>query len=653
MRPLILSFFTFLICAAAVLRATGQTCTGSLGDPVIDETFGVCTNPYGIGPALPAGVTNLTYSFDPCSEGGGMYGIINSMMGCHAGTWHTLYQDHTGNYNGYFMIINGPANPAVVYTQKVDGSLLCPNTTYEFAAWVMNVLVLSDATKDWVLPNLTFSIETSKGQVLKTITVGDIPETTQPVWNQYGTFFTTPSDGSDILVKLIDNQSEPGNGNDFAIDDITFRPCGPLITTGFTSLGNTGDQNFCAGNTGTFTMVAAEQGYPSPVYQWQQNLNDDNGWTDIPGANGTTLTRTLEGPPAGLYQYRIGVLSGNTTSLACRIYSQPLNININPLPGAITPQVTVCQGQPLQLSVAQADTYQWTGPNGFTSDVQSPVVTGAALPADSGKYTVTVTSKGCPATSSTMVKVFPQIIGSISSDTTICQGSTIALSAAKSSGETTFSWTPAAGLNRTDQAIVDANPAQTTTYTVSLSNGGCFTLEKQVTVTVLSRPVAHAGPGKRIMEGDSTKLNGSAGGDSVTYYWTPADHLDNPKLLSPTASPTDNTTYTLHVQSNYNCGEDTSSVFVRVYKKVTVPNTFTPNHDGVNDYWNIKNLDTYPESFVQVFDRYGQQVYQSNGYAQPWDGAYDHKPLPDGTYYYIIDLKGGLPKLSGWVLIVK
>jgi len=118
------------------------------------------------------------------------------------------------------------------------------------------------------------------------------------------------------------------------------------------------------------------------------------------------------------------------------------------------------------------------------------------------------------------------------------------------------------------------------------------------------------------------------------------------------ANPTDDITYTMTVTSQ-NCGISTSTVFVRVYKKVTIPNTFSPNGDGVNDTWNIDALVTYPESSVMVFNRYGKVVYKSTGYSKAWDGTYSGKALPGGIYYYIIDLKNNTQKLSGWVLVVK
>ncbi len=83
-----------------------------------------------------------------------------------------------------------------------------------------------------------------------------------------------------------------------------------------------------------------------------------------------------------------------------------------------------------------------------------------------------------------------------------------------------------------------------------------------------------------------------------------------------------------------------------------IVNTFTPNGDGVNDYWVIKGLDTYPDATVSIFNRYGQSVFQSTGYAKPFDGNRNGKPLPVGVYYYIINLKRG-DVLSGNVTILR
>ncbi len=86
---------------------------------------------------------------------------------------------------------------------------------------------------------------------------------------------------------------------------------------------------------------------------------------------------------------------------------------------------------------------------------------------------------------------------------------------------------------------------------------------------------------------------------------------------------------------------------------ISVPNAFTPNGDGINDTWDIKYLNTFPNCTVAVFNRWGQNVYSSNGYGIPWDGSFKGTLLPTGTYYYLINLRNGLDVLSGYVAIIR
>jgi gliding motility-associated-like protein len=86
---------------------------------------------------------------------------------------------------------------------------------------------------------------------------------------------------------------------------------------------------------------------------------------------------------------------------------------------------------------------------------------------------------------------------------------------------------------------------------------------------------------------------------------------------------------------------------------IVVPNTFTPNGDGINDVWTIKALIGYPKCTVDVYTRYGSMVYQSKGYPKPWDGMFNGTLLPVGTYYYIINPQNGTQALSGSVTILR
>jgi len=141
-------------------------------------------------------------------------------------------------------------------------------------------------------------------------------------------------------------------------------------------------------------------------------------------------------------------------------------------------------------------------------------------------------------------------------------------------------------------------------------------------------------------------------GSTLTYIWTPATGLSNPRVMSPVASPQTDTQYTLTVLSSNGCS--TSAVFtVSVLQQPIIYNTFTPNGDGVNDIWNITNLNTYVNATVEVFNRNGSRVFYSLGYPVPWDGRYNGQDLPAGVYYYIINPKNGRQTLSGSVTIIR
>ena len=647
MGPTSVRLFLFTICILFTFQGLGQTCTGSLGDPIINQDFGA-----GPNPGLPLGTqfTNYNYVNTDCPNDGN-YTIANSTNSCFGSTWYTLTQDHTGNPNGYMMIVNASNEPGIFYVQKAEAGKLCPNTTYEFAAWIMNIIRPSACGGNSIQPNITFSIETTDGTVLKTYNTGNIPPSAAPTWNHYGTFFTTPSNLTDVIVKMINN-APGGCGNDLVLDDITFRACGPIIQSGFGSTAGPADKEICQGTNARYTLKANVVGNNNPSYQWQSNYYG-NGWVDIDGKTADSLDIGFVNAIPGSYQYRVGVANGSgITSVQCRVYSAVLTVTVDPLP--VVPAManqTVCEGDILTLTASGGASYIWSGPN-LPPTAQNPLIINNVTPSNAGTYTVQVTSaKGCAAAPvQAMVNVVPRVVPAISGDTSICAGGSAMLSA---SGGLYYKWSPSTGLNHDNISNPIASPLQTTKYSVTISNGGCADSTKSVTVTVNQNPHAVAGHDKVIFEGQSVKLNGSVSGDNITsYYWTPATGLDNPASVTPIASPTDNTTYTLHVISQ-TCGADSANVFVRVYKKITVPNTFSPNNDGVNDNWNITALVTYPESTISVFDRNGQPVYQSTGYSTPWNGTFNGSLLSTGIYYYVIDLKNGTPKIAGWVLIVR
>lgn len=82
-------------------------------------------------------------------------------------------------------------------------------------------------------------------------------------------------------------------------------------------------------------------------------------------------------------------------------------------------------------------------------------------------------------------------------------------------------------------------------------------------------------------------------------------------------------------------------------------NILTPNGDGKNDTWLVPDIQLFPDNLVKVFDRGGRQVYAKHGYNNDWDGTLNGNPLPEGTYYYIVDLGGNNKLIRGYITILR
>ncbi len=86
---------------------------------------------------------------------------------------------------------------------------------------------------------------------------------------------------------------------------------------------------------------------------------------------------------------------------------------------------------------------------------------------------------------------------------------------------------------------------------------------------------------------------------------------------------------------------------------IKIPTVFTPNGDGTNDKWIIEGIHLYPEVIVEIYNRWGDIIFESNGYNEPWDGTYNGKELPISSYVFIIDLRDGNEPIQGIVTIKK
>ncbi|MBC8173794.1 MAG: choice-of-anchor L domain-containing protein [Chitinophagales bacterium] len=215
-------------------------------------------------------------------------------------------------------------------------------------------------------------------------------------------------------------------------------------------------------------------------------------------------------------------------------------------------------------------------------------------------------------------------------DTTICPGASATLTA---DGATEYSWSPAETLSDPDEPVTVATPTESTVYTVTAILGTCINHES-VSVN-LSPPLGDAGEDTTIIISESAFLNASGGTD---YSWSPAATLNDPNIANPTATPIVTTTYTVTVSDQFGCvSTDEVTVFVSNTPIILFPNAFSPNNDGFNDFYNLVSRGVLAGFTLDIYNRWGELVFQTIDQVNGWDGTYAGDQQPIGTYVFVFN----------------
>jgi hypothetical protein len=161
----------------------------------------------------------------------GHYSYTSYTSDCFGGDWFTLREDHTpGDVEGNMLLVNASPNSGAFFYMAVNG--LKGGTTYEFAVWMMNVCKISEKCPFPLLPDITIRLQTPEGKVVTQSGIGQLVRRPSPGWTRYQAIFTTPAASPELVLAMINN-APGGCGNDFALDDITFRECiksRPVVT---------------------------------------------------------------------------------------------------------------------------------------------------------------------------------------------------------------------------------------------------------------------------------------------------------------------------------------------------------------------------------------------------------------------------------------
>ncbi|MEJ8803940.1 Ig-like domain-containing protein [Pontibacter sp. H249] len=266
-----------------------------------------------------------------------------------------------------------------------------------------------------------------------------------------------------------------------------------------------------------------------------------------------------------------------------------------------------------------------------------------------------VYSSPCQEVTSPVMKVeiVPLPAMPVAADSKVCVGSSALLSATVAAGEEA-EWydSPAGGklLGRGVNFSTGKLSKDAVYYVqaVSKTRGCVSSARREVRVTIVA-PVATVTSDLEIQEGKTVQLRAAGG---TQYQWFPIDGLSDPTSDMPLAKPEKTTTYTVTVTTPEGCTAK-AEVTITVLPKVFANNLMTVNGDGLNDQFIIKNIEQYPNARVEIFNRWGEKVFESKGYTEPWDGTKNGQPLPMAAYYYLIYLNEQDEPISGSVTIVK
>jgi gliding motility-associated-like protein len=230
-----------------------------------------------------------------------------------------------------------------------------------------------------------------------------------------------------------------------------------------------------------------------------------------------------------------------------RIYNRVLtldeidSLSFNGSGTRVSDDIAICQGNSVQLNASGAASYSWSPAAGLSgTNIANPV----ANPTSTTRYYVTGTqASGCTSTDNVLVTVNPKPVVSISNDTLVCENSSVQLLA---SGGTTYSWSPASGLNNSGIPNPVATATNTTKYVVNVTSAQGCSNKDSVLLTVRKPGQFTISPSAGVCINNKTLQLSAGGGD--TYVWTPANTLDNPGIANPTATPLQTTIYSVTIK---------------------------------------------------------------------------------------------------------
>lgn len=319
------------------------------------------------------------------------------------------------------------------------------------------------------------------------------------------------------------------------------------------------------------------------------------------------------------------------------------------------PDTTICATDSLQLgALTNGLQFRWSPAIGISNpDILYP----KAAPKTTTTYTLRATVGGCNNTDDIKITVVPYPLVDAGKDTLICYNTEAQLMGSTNAEQ--FNWSPAAQLS---DASLSPRVRLTATQAFVLSGTSSLGCPKPtrdtVVVNVLPPVNAFAGRDTAVIIGQPLQLQASGG---VDYHWYPPFGLSDPKIANPVAvydGAADSIRYTVVVTNEAGC-IDSAAVVVRVFKtepRIFVPTAFTPNGDGNNDIFRPIPVGMSRIEYFQVYNRWGELVFQSTDGRSGWDGRINGSLQGTGTFVWLVkgvDFTGKIFSAKGTVTLIR
>ena len=592
-----------LLCFVLVLSqgfAQG-ICSGNLGENIFEKgDFGsgqasvLATNP-NIAPGY--NYTTFTPpdgSYTICSSTGALPGLY--------GTWINI-TDNSDDPNGYMMLVNASYDPGVFYEEVVDG--LCENTLYEFSADIINVVRAGVANH--INPNVSFFIDDEE-----VYSTGSIAQ--NETWNQYGFSFVTDATQSSITLTLRNN-APGGSGNDLALDNISFRPCGPSSFIGIES----DTTIFLCIDDDPLTLIADVDSGNGDKFavQWQTSLDGEN-WEILVGSTEETITHTNFNPGDYYYRYYSAGNEINILNEKCRIISEEIKLTI--LPDTYEIQDTICEGLEYNF--------------------------GTQTLLESGSYVEDFESQiGCDSTVFLDLYFIPS--KSVAIDVAIadpsCFGYTDGVidvnSVSGGNGELMYTI-----FDSEDNVLSNVIPSGN--YLVEVVDQYECIERFEYQLIDPDQLMVDLGADTLIKLGDDLMLDPEYSVDFSSISWTGQGEFDCTDCPNPVFLPYFSGLLEVVIQDENGCeASDALRIDLEDQNFVIIPNIFSPNEDNINDHLTLNYYGRSVSEVVSfhVFDRWGGRLYSVENTKIPsgsnlWDGYFGSSIVATGVYFYQLEV---------------